>query len=75
MTGTSAGGKRRDLQELKGKLSNPGILVTPRRHAPKKLMTDASDYGLGVVLLQEAYDGRWMPVAFASRKMTDPERK
>lgn len=38
-------------------------------------MADACDYGLGAVLLQEAYDRRWMPVAFASMKMTDPERK
>lgn len=37
-------------------------------------MTDASAYGLGVVLLQEEGDGRWRPVAFASRVLNKAER-
>ncbi|KAM7285215.1 uncharacterized protein ISCGN_032173 [Ixodes scapularis] len=37
------------------------------------VQTDASDYGVGAVLLQE-HDGQLRPVAFASRTLTPPER-
>ena len=63
------------MEGIKGQLSNLGFLVSPQRHAPKRVMTDARDYGLGAVLLQQHEDGRWMPVAFCSRKMTDAERQ
>ena len=36
---------------LKGALHNPDILVAPRRGMQKRVMTDASSYGLGGVLL------------------------
>jgi transposase InsO family protein len=38
-----------------------------------QLQTDASDVGIGAVLLQE-FDGIWCPVAVASRKLNDHER-
>lgn len=37
-----------------------------------KISDDASQTGLGAVLLQD-YDGTWQPVAYASRSMTDAE--
>ena len=36
-------------------------------------MTDASDYGLGGVLLQESDDGKWRPVSFTARKLKGAE--
>lgn len=42
--------------------------------AELKLSADASSYGLGAVLLQKV-DSDWKPVAFASRSMTDTERR
>ena len=38
-------------------------------------MTNASAYGVGGVLLQREDDGKWHPVSFTSRKLTDAERK
>ena len=38
-----------------------------------RLSSDASNDGLGAALLQEV-DGKWMPVAYASRAMTSAER-
>lgn len=67
--------ERAAWEDLKSVLSNSDFLAPLRRGAPKKLMTDASGYGLGGVLLQEESDGRWRPVAFTSRKLTDSERK
>ncbi len=39
-----------------------------------KISADASQTGLGAVLLQN-YDGAWQPVAYASRSMTDAESR
>jgi hypothetical protein len=50
-------------------LTHPDFLVAPRPLATKKLVTDASMYGLGAVLLQwEKEDAKRLQVAFASRK-------
>ena len=38
------------------------------------LQTDASDLGIGAVLLQEGTDGVKHPVAFSSKKLLDRER-
>ncbi|KAM7290029.1 uncharacterized protein ISCGN_030157 [Ixodes scapularis] len=38
-----------------------------------QIQTNASDYGVGAVFLQE-HDGQLRPVAFASRTLTPPER-
>lgn len=48
-------------------------LYLPDLNRPFVLQTDASDYGLGAVLLQP-HDGECRPVAFASRTLTPPER-
>lgn len=64
----------RAWQELKGALSSPEILAAPRRGAPKKVMTDASTYGLGGVLLQQNDDGKWRPLSFTSRLLKKAER-
>ena len=38
-----------------------------------KVSSDASKYGIGVVVLQEQIDGFWKQVAYFSRSLTDVE--
>ena len=58
---------------LKAMLTSAPILRIPDVKKPFVLRTDASDVGLGAVLLQE-YDGKLYPVSYASRKLLDRER-
>lgn len=48
------------------------ILKLPNMSEPFILMTDASDYGIGAVLMQEQ-EGIKMPVSYASRKLKSSE--
>jgi hypothetical protein len=66
-------GPERGLAGPKTELSSPTILVSPDRYAEKLLMTDASGYGVGAVLLQNNVNEKWMPIAFASRKLKGAE--
>ena len=59
--------------KLKELLCAKPILRLPNTTRPFVLRTDASDVGLGAVLLQEHEDGIF-PVAYASRKLTRAER-
>lgn len=58
--------------ELKRRVTNAPILVLPDFHKTFILQTDASQGGLGSVLLQEGDLGRG-PVAYASRKLSTAE--
>ena len=53
---------------MKRSLVEAPLLRTPDERKPYEVVTDASDYGLGAVLVQE---GR--PVAFESRKLNSAE--
>ena len=67
--------QQRAWMEIKNSLSSPELLLSPRRRAPKHLLTDASGYGTGGVLLQQSHSGLWRPIEFTSRKLTDAEVK
>ena len=64
--------ERMDL--LKAKLSHPPILALPDYSKVFYLRTDASDTGLGAVLLQ-SHDGVLKPIAYASRSLLDREKR
>ena len=66
--------QEREWKELKDALADPEILAAPKRGAAKRVMTDASAYGLGGVLLQENSEGKWQPVSFTSWLLKEAER-
>ena len=59
---------------LKQKLAQEPILHLPDLTQPFILRTDASDVGLGAILLQD-HDGKRFPVAYASRKLLPREQR
>jgi hypothetical protein len=62
-------GRCQDAFELlKQKLVEAPLLCTPDEALPYEVVTDASDIGLGAMLLQEGH-----PVAFESRKLNSAE--
>ena len=62
------------FKEIKEELSRPTTLAHYDPGAPTKISADASSYGLGAVLLQQL-DSQWKPIAFASRSMSDTEKR
>ncbi|XP_063590436.1 uncharacterized protein LOC134767369 [Penaeus indicus] len=64
---------QRAFDRLKYALTKP-ILKLPDINNPFILRTDASEVGLGAVLLQEDADEK-LPVAYASRKLSNTEQK
>lgn len=62
------------FESLKGKLVSAPILTPPRYDRPFVVRTDASEKGLGAVLLQRGEDGELHPVAYLSRKLLARER-
>jgi transposase InsO family protein len=64
---------RTAFETLRDELTSPEFVAPIRSGAKKKLVTDASKYGLGVVLIQEEQVGKWLPVAFGSLKLKGAE--
>jgi RNase H-like domain found in reverse transcriptase/Reverse transcriptase (RNA-dependent DNA polymerase) len=58
---------------LKDIMSAPEFLVRPRAGVRRKLVTDASKYALGAVLLQDEEPDGWLPLGFSSRKLKGAE--
>ncbi|XP_063597903.1 uncharacterized protein LOC134774421 [Penaeus indicus] len=64
----------RNINILKDKLACAPILTLPDFCKTFYLRSDASDTGLGAILLQDV-DGILMPIAYASRMLLDREKK
>jgi hypothetical protein len=62
------------FETLKAALNSAPILMIPRINERFILQTDASESGVGAVLLQES-EGVRHPVAYASRKLNEREKK
>ena len=62
------------FSQVKAELAKPTVLALYNPQAPTKVSSDASSYGLGAVLLQQV-DSIWRPVAYASRSMSETERR
>ena len=65
--------QERSFQTLKALLVKPPILQLPDFNRTFIIQTDASDTGIGCVLMQE-YDGILHPVSYASRKLASREQ-
>ena len=63
------------FERLKAACLQAPILAFPNFDKPFLLETDASGKGLGAVLSQKQADGRYHPIAYASRIMNDTEQR
>jgi len=61
------------FDELRTKLTTAPVLVYFDPLAPTKIETDASKYGCSGILSQQCQDGKWRPVAYRSKTMSDAE--
>ena len=66
---------REAFDHLKAACLQAPILAFPNFGKPFLLETDASGKGLGAVLSQKQSDGRYHPIAYASRIMTETEQR
>jgi len=64
----------RAFAEVKAALTKPTVLTLYNPLAPTKVCADASSYGLRAVLMQKS-DSQWKPVDYASRSMTETEKR
>ncbi|CAF4042942.1 unnamed protein product, partial [Rotaria sp. Silwood1] len=62
------------FEQLKNFLATDLVLRLPNNRFPFKVQTDASDEGIGAVLLQIYPDGD-RPIAYLSKKLTPAQRK
>ena len=66
---------REAFDRLKAAYLQAPILAFPDFNKPFLLETDASGRGLGAVLSQKQADGRYHPIAYASRVMNETEQR
>ena len=62
------------FKHLKQMLCNAPIFKLPHIDKPFVVRTDASDTGLGAMLLQE-HNGKLFPIAFASMKLNPAQKR
>ena len=63
------------LRKLKELVTSAPVLITPADDQPFRIEADSSDFATGVVLSQlSAEDGKWHPVAFLSKSLSETER-
>ena len=69
-------GKSQDqsFEAVKQELAKPTVLALYTLEAKTKVCADASNFGLGAVLLQQQ-QSVWKPVAYASRTMSETEQR
>ena len=65
----------RAFDALKQELTKPTVLALYDPTAKSKVSADASSFGLGAVLLQKNSENEWRPEAYASRSLSETERR
>ena len=71
---TPDGPEQAAFDELKCLITSTPILVLPDQTKHFRLETDASAYATGVVISQLCDDGKWRPIGFVSKSLSDTER-
>jgi hypothetical protein len=66
--------EQKAFQSLKDLITSSPILVHPDINRQFRLETDSSDYATGAVLSQLCDDGKWRPVGFYSKSLSEVER-
>jgi hypothetical protein len=62
------------FQKLKAATTMAPVLSMPNDDQPFRVEADSSNYATGAVLSQIQNDGKWHPIAFISRSLSDVER-
>ena len=70
-------GPREDkaFQDIKVRLTQAPVMAYHRQGAPTRLTTDASPVGIGAILEQQQEDGSYRPIYYASRKLSQVEKR
>jgi hypothetical protein len=63
------------FQDLKDALTSDTTMAYYSRDRETRVVVDVSPVGLGAILLQKQDDGNFKPVQYASRSLTDTERR
>ena len=66
---------KKAFENLKQKITEIPCLAQYNSDYPNIFTTDASTKGLGATLWQEQLDGKLKPIGFASRFLSDTEKK
>ena len=66
--------QKASFESLKQSMAEAGTLAYFDKSASTKVVADASPVGLGAVLMQNQ-NGEWVPICYASRSLTECERK
>ena len=66
--------EQQSFDALKAALTSPPVLRVWDPERPTRLLTDASELAVSAILEQPNDAGAFHPVAFESRKLTQPER-
>ena len=61
------------FEQVKQDLTNAALLAHPAHDAKTRLLTDASNFGMGASL-EQWLDNNWKPLAFFSRKLSSAQR-
>ena len=63
------------LRDIKNSLASSTVMTYWKPGADMRLTTDASPVGLGAILEQKQSNGEYKRIAYASRSLTDVERR
>lgn len=62
------------FDELKLRITSEPVLIIPTDDGPFRVEADASNFATGAVLSQKGTDGKWHPVAYHSKSLSEAER-